>query len=416
MLRIRAEEKALLIWNMEYARAAYISDEELQVIEQWTSGKNSGFSDRLKKLGIVCDSAIPKVKEAIVTAAYKKAPPRSFCAPESLHIELTSRCPFECSQCYKDCSGVDLSYEILFDAVKQADEMNVFQIALGGGEPLVYPYLIPVVAEIRKRGMASSITTSGFGLSNDLLSALKRVGLNHVQISLNGSCREVHSRSRDGYEYGVDALELLKNAKISFGINWVARMDNIDDLINLIEVAKNCRANNVNVLRYKPSPKESYENFCLTFEKLNLLESIIRNTKDINIRVDSAFSNLLCHMNKRTSFFSGCGAGRRFLALDADGYYRPCSHVDMKEESGDLQKVWYHSTNLAMFRSVAEKISEPCLSCRYMNGCFGCRSVVLGQGDDFFSGDRTCAYSQSSTSPSIISSRLSACSACANMA
>lgn len=252
------------------------------------------------------------------------------------------------------------------------------------------PHLVSVVSEIRKCGMASSITTSGFGLTQDMLSELREAGLNHIQISMNGSCEEVHSYSRDGYEHAINALSILKDSDMSFGINWVARMDNIDDFPKFIEEAKRYNACNINILRYKPSSTEEYTELCLSTEKLAFLESTIKNAKDINIKVDSAFSNLLCHMSNRTSFFSGCGAGRRFLALDADGDYRPCSHIDMKEKSSSLRDTWYHSTNLAMFRSVREKVTEPCVSCGYLSGCFGCRAIALRHNEDFYAGDSTC--------------------------
>ena len=169
-------------------------------------------------------------------------------------------------------------------------------------------------------------------------------------------------------------------------------MDNIDDFPNLTEEAKKYNARNINILRYKPSPKEAYANVCLSAEKLIFLEAAIKKTKGISIKVDSAFSNLLCRLNNRTSFFSGCGAGRRFLALDADGYYRPCSHITMKEMSDSLSNTWYNSDNLAMFRSVSERVTEPCASCGYLDGCFGCRAIMLGNKCDFYSGDVNCPF------------------------
>jgi len=392
MSKIRAEENALLIWNAKHARTAWVSEEELIALERWTQGQNNGFSDRLKKLEILCDEDMPTIREAITASANRKAPPRSFCAPESLHIELTSQCPLNCSQCYKTSSMSELSLEFLLDVIDQADKMNVFQIALGGGEPLVYRHLLAVIGGIAKRGMASSITTSGIGLEPCLLGKLRQAGLNHIQISLNGSREEIHARSRDGYAHTINALKLLAHSGISFGINWVARMDNIDDFPQLIDMAKDSRAQNINILRYKPSPKEKFADVDLPPKKLAFLATMMRDAKGITIKVDSAFSNLLCHLNKRTGFFTGCGAGRRFLALDADGCYRPCSHVDLKEQGNNLADVWIHSPNLAMFRSIPQQATEPCRSCKNLPGCCGCRAVVLNQGLDFSSGDKTCVF------------------------
>lgn len=395
MRKFRPEKNALLIWHSEKARTAYISGEELLTLERWAQGENSGFIDRLKNLGLVDDSDKPLIKEVIALSQIKEAPPHAFCAPESLHVELTSYCPLRCPQCYKGQSTTKmLDYKFLLSVIQQANQMQVFQIALGGGEPLAYPKLHLVIEEITRCGMASSITTSGWGLDETMLDVLLRHGLKHIQISLNGSNEKVHSLSRDGYEHAIRALELLKKTEMSYGVNWVARRDNIDDFPNFIQAMKRYNVQNINILRYKPSANEIYKEIYLPHEKMLLLANIIKNTRGIRLKVDSAFAQLLCHLNQNTGFMSGCGAGRRFLALDADGFYRPCSHINMKEKTDDLCHLWYHSKYLNMFRSIGDNIGAPCANCNYLLGCYGCRAVVLGQGGDFFDGDGTCKYSQ----------------------
>ncbi len=398
MIRVRAEENALLIWNREEARTAYISGEELKALERWTHGQNSGFSTRLKNLGLITDGDIPEIKQAINKAVKIKAPPHSFCAPESLHVELTAKCPLQCPQCYKERGTAELPLQTLLDAIRQADEMNVFQIALGGGEPLIYPYLTEAVSEISRRGMASSVTTSGYGLNELFLSRLQCAGLNHIQISLNGSNEVIHSQSRDGFKEGIAALKLLQKSEISYGINWVARADNIDDLPALVELAKGYHACNINILRYKPSQCEEFLAVNPSGEQLDRLARTIKKVKGIHLKVDSAFSNLLCHINGRPGTFSGCGAGRRFLALDVEGCYRPCSHVDklfgenLKEQMDNLSDIWNDSPNLTLFRMLPESIGEPCCFCENLSGCGGCRAIILGQGQDFSAGDSTCRF------------------------
>ncbi|MCL2528406.1 MAG: radical SAM protein [Defluviitaleaceae bacterium] len=420
MNKFRPEENALLIWNPSQARTAYISGEELAALKQWaenaeaigTTGFRRGgnlppaqaiaantqenpatpnpFAERLISLGLITQNDKPAIIKAIKLAETKKPLHNAFSAPESLHIELTSHCPINCPQCYKYGPKTDLSLKFLLDTIRQAGEMEVFQIALGGGEPLIYPHIETVIKEIHSHGMASSITTSGAGLTSNLLTTLTKAGLNHVQISLNGSINEIHAKSRDGFEHGVAALSLLQHTNLSYGINWVARMDNIDDFPALVDLAKAYKAQNINILRYKPSPNESYPTIALSPEKTLLLEKMIKAAKGINLKLDSAFSHLRCKISGRTSFMSGCGAGRRFLALDSTGAYRPCSHVAMKEKSPSLRYTWYYSINLVMFRSLGLLITEPCKNCTYLPSCYGCRAAILGQGDDFYAGDKTC--------------------------
>jgi len=391
---IRPEEKAVLIWNLELARTAYISGEELDALSRWAAGHDNPFSSRLEKLGVISYANKQEVADAIWASSQIKSPPNSFCAPESLHIELTEHCPLSCPMCYKTSTFSELHINFLLDIIRQAGEMKVFQIALGGGEPLLYPRLLTAIQEIARYKMSSTITTSGVGITYERIMELKHAGLNHVQVSLNGSSEAVHSLSRDGFDSGVEALRVLQKTGLSYGVNWVARADNIDDFPQMIEFVKTYDVDNINILRYKPSPSEDYNNTALSAEKSLLLEKYIKDAKGIKIKLDSAFSNLRCKLNGRTSFMSGCGAGRRFLAISACGMYMPCSHVDMKEHPaqhpGYLRHVWYQSKNLAMFRDLGHNISAPCADCIYLHGCYGCRAIMLNQDGDFNAGDSYC--------------------------
>lgn len=390
-ITIRAEENALLIWNERAARTAYVDGKELEALIRWAHGGEEAFADRLMQLGLMRTDLRGEVLMAASKEQLVKAPLRSFSAPESLHIELTERCLLSCPQCYKGKGGEELSGQRLSEILRQAADMKVFQIALGGGEPMVYPGLNKAVGRIKELGMSCSITTSGYGLNAERLSELVDLGANHIQISLNGSCPEIHNRSRDGFQYGEDALKLLCERRsagsITYGINWVARMDNVTDFPALVHYARFHRVHNINILRYKPSPNEDYASQCLTADKQAFLEKCLRSATDIPIKVDSAYSCMLARMNRGTGSFSGCGAGRRFLAVDASGFFRPCSHISMREEEMSLRSVWYGSRNLSAFRELEDKIGQPCRSCAYLNGCRGCRAVVLAQGGEFYAGE-----------------------------
>ena len=389
---VRPEEGAILIWNLGLARTAYISGKELSALSQWAKGADNPFSARLEKMGVISISGRDAVAKAIQLSLKVKSPPNSFYAPESIHIELTEHCPLNCPMCYKTSTASELPIDFLLMVIRQAGEMKVFQIALGGGEPLMYPELVSVVREITHHGMASTITTSGVGLTQELLDSLIHAGLNHIQVSLNGSTEAIHSHSREGFEEGIAALRTLQETRLSYGVNWVARMDNVDDFPEVARLIEGYGANNLNILRYKPSLNEKYNSIALSAEKTFLLEKFINNSKSLCIKLDSAFSNMRCKLNERTSFMSGCGAGRRFLAISACGSYLPCSHVNMKENFASLYDAWHYSEQLEMFRYLGNNISAPCDSCAYLHGCYGCRAIILANENDFCAGDTSCSF------------------------
>ncbi|MCD7936833.1 MAG: radical SAM protein [Tannerellaceae bacterium] len=392
MVKVRVEEQALMLWNRHSGRTAILSGKELETLGRWLAGgKETGFIHRLRELALLPEHDPTGTLHLIQQAGTKKGPLRSLVAPESLHIELTSRCPLQCPQCYKEHGESQLASATLQELIRQADQASVFQIALGGGEPLLYPDLPDVIRAISNRGMAVILTTSGVGLTRQRLDRLMKAGVDHIQVSLNGSTEEVHSKSRQEYNQACQALVLLAETTLSYGINWVARMDNIDDLPALVRLARKYKVSNINILRYKPSPGESYQEIALIPEKQQQLLRTIKEVKDIPLKTDSAYSSLLCFLSNHPGLFTGCGAGRRFMAIDAKGHFRPCSHVPMTEQNNSILDYWYHSSHPDIFRRIEDHITGSCKICQFLPGCRGCRAITSA-GNHFYAGEKDCSF------------------------
>lgn len=75
---------------------------------------------------------------------------------------------------------------------------------------------------------------------------------------------------------------------------------------------------------------------------------MIKEVKNIRLKTDSAYSSLLCYLNNRPGLFAGCGAGRRFMAIDAAGNFRPCSHTTLTQPGNNIMDYWYNSSHLAV--------------------------------------------------------------------
>ncbi len=94
-------------------------------------------------------------------------------------LEPTSECNLKCDGCYRQ--NAPHSHKAL-DDVRQ--ELDVFArlrrsdcISIAGGDPLVYPDIVPLVREIRGRGWKPIINTNGKALTRELLRDLKRAGV-----------------------------------------------------------------------------------------------------------------------------------------------------------------------------------------------------------------------------------------------
>lgn len=100
----------------------------------------------------------------------------------------------------------------LDDYVRILDEVEPFSpiISLFGGEPLLYPDILPLVREIKRRGLTCTVITNG-GRLEQYARELVEAGIDSIAVSIDGP-PDVHNRIRgksDAYakvEAGVRAV------------------------------------------------------------------------------------------------------------------------------------------------------------------------------------------------------------------
>jgi len=94
-------------------------------------------------------------------------------------LEPTARCNLNCYGCYR--KNIKDSHKSM-EQVRH--ELDVFQalrktdcISIAGGEPLLYPNIVELVAEIKSRGLKPIINSNGIALTKELLHDLKSAGV-----------------------------------------------------------------------------------------------------------------------------------------------------------------------------------------------------------------------------------------------
>lgn len=330
---------------------------------------------------------------------YERAPLRSMHAPEMINIELTTRCPLMCPQCYCDLhQGRDMDLELALKYIEQAADLKIPYISLSGGETLVYPHLTELLKSIRDKGLQSAIAISGWGFDVATLQELKNAGVDEIYVSLNGSDSEVNDRSRQGYELALNALRVLQaDRQADYYINWVARNDNALDFPKLVQLAQNLGVKGIVVLESKPDADYALQ-ATLSRENFIMLAEYIKkhDQQTISIEIEPCFSPLRAFIHKRflgnanTGFDKGCGAGRSNMAIDVDGNLLPCRHLLYPEAWKRIEDYWRNSEVLEKLRRFEDHKKEPCRNCYLGKYCIPCRAVADKMEKDLFGGNHYC--------------------------
>jgi SynChlorMet cassette radical SAM/SPASM protein ScmE len=197
----------------------------------------ASFLDDLSQQGFISGQ-----KDGVPCPVHKIDYPDMNDAPKSLDISLTGKCNLHCEYCFyaeEMKSRPDLSVEQWRSFFKELGQLAVHDVCLSGGEVFVRPDLWDLVDIVIVNNMRYSILTNGTLIDEDtpknFEKGKRRKRLNSIQVSIDGSCPEVHDKSRGkgSFERAIRGLRLLKEAGFPVTSRVTVNRYNVDDLENI---------------------------------------------------------------------------------------------------------------------------------------------------------------------------------------
>lgn len=305
--------------------------------------------------------------------------------PLTMQLEITRECPFNCPQCYKmELGQKHMEFDLLKRMIQEGLEQGVQLFVLNGGEPLLYPEFIEALALFKDRKDVSiNCFSSGYGLTEEIIESIKNTPALSFFISMNGSTKEINNLSRQGYEVSLESIHKLQDHGVKFGINWVARRDNLDDFENMLHFCKREGVLQLSVTSNKLAEKKSTVNSALKHEDIVRLGNLIKANPDLNITVEACFPQLTAEMRKLKET-DGCAAGYYNVNISLEGMFLPCTHLYYPEKWDSLLEYWTKSELLKKIRA-----NVFCNNCE--KRCRFCKAMSPKSYIDFATGLQYCA-------------------------
>lgn len=369
------------------------------VLNYISKGFYNPYIEELKKINVNIQDEIFRDKSKLIKAMKLSLDciEYSLPIPNTFNIELTTKCPLRCPQCYcyLDC-GKNIDLEIAKKYIIEAGKLGINYVNLSGGETLAYPYLKEIIACCKENEVKPSIAISGWNFSKELLSELIDNGIEYIFVSLNGSTEEINSKSRDGYGYAINALKILKNSNFhGYFINWVAHNDNIKDFHNMVRLAKYYRAKGICILSAKPDSNDEMKTKP-TIDNFKALGDYIKTFKDdsLELSIENCYSSLRFYVYGDKIIRSSCLAGKTNFSISVNGRFTACRHIEHEEEFDSIKDYWKNSSFLYKLRRSFANPKEPCLSCEYNKKCTPCAAVNYRIYKKLFKGNEFCYVSK----------------------
>jgi pyrroloquinoline quinone biosynthesis protein E len=327
--------------------------------------------------------------------------------PLWLLLELTYRCPLHCVFCYNPTEfaavGAELPTAEWLRVLREARALGAVQLGLSGGEPLARDDLEPIVAEAHALGYYINLITSGVGMTEERIGALKRAGLDHIQLSFQDSTRELNDflSSTRTFELKAKVAELIRRYDYPMVLNVVLHRLNIEHVGEILALAESLGAQYVELAntQYYGWAWLNRAHLLPSRAQLERAEAVTRAFRE---RVGSKMQIYFVVPDYFETRPKACmnGLGSVFLAITPDGTALPCHAARMlpglefpNVRERDVRSIWYESAAFNHFRGEAW-MKEPCRSCPERQRDFGgCRCQAYLLTGDAANADPVCELS-----------------------
>lgn len=154
----------------------------------------------------------------------------------------TRRCNLRCAHCYSSSCDQPAPDELTTDQARiMIDDLAKFGspvLLFSGGEPLMRPDVLELIAHARSAGMRAVLSTNGTLITPKIAGQLSEAGLNYVGVSLDGLA-EVNDRFRGvsgAFEAALAGIRHCRQAGVKVGLRLTMNRRNVSEIDGIFDL------------------------------------------------------------------------------------------------------------------------------------------------------------------------------------
>ncbi len=288
---------------------------------------------------------------------------KPLCGPIQGSLMVTYRCNYNCVMCDFPQKGVERvrAGEQELDTARFRQIIGEFAslgtpgLGFTGGEPMLRADIYDLLSCTRQHKMITHLNTNGYFIDDSAAARLIQIGVDSVNISLDGAQSETHDRIRNhsgAFERATTAVERLNRLRKKQGgalrIKNVAVIDetNIDEIPDLIRLSSELGADCIEFIPRQPLAvadllaERTVPADDLLLSKVDKMVAYISNAAKEGFGIE----NSPAHLQLLRSSFAGlpspvrCRAGYNSLLVDCYGDVFPCfPYIGWGKPAGNIR-------------------------------------------------------------------------------
>jgi len=159
--------------------------------------------------------------------------------PKIIELETSRTCNLKCATCPRNRHPIGPLYLTPDTFSKVVDEISTVQkvYLIGGGEPLLNPYLNEILEIAQKKNIKIGIVTNGTLVTKDIIDRWKEFGIWQVAISLDSFEQELLDKLRPGASVTKvqGAVKSLIDSGIKVGLHTLRYKGNVSEWKSILD-------------------------------------------------------------------------------------------------------------------------------------------------------------------------------------
>jgi putative heme d1 biosynthesis radical SAM protein NirJ2 len=311
-----------------------------------------------------------------------------------------------CDHCYREagCKAEDeLSTAEAKTLLEQIAKAGFKIMIFSGGEPLMRPDIVELVAYATSLGLRSVFGTNGTLLTKELALRLKEAGAMGMGISLDSLDKKKHDEFRKmpgAWDGAVRGMKICREVGLPFQIHTTIMDWNAHEVEAITDFAVEMGAVAHHFFFLVPTGRAvSIEEETLKAEAYeDILTRIMEKQKTVNIELKPTcapqFMRIAKQMGVDMRYSRGCLAGTHYCIIGPKGLVQPCAYLNIP--LGDVRKtpfdeIWRNNEVFNTLRTLDYK--GGCGSCEFKRACGGCRARAAYYNEgDYMAEEPWCLY------------------------
>ena len=271
--------------------------------------------------------------------------------PRVIAWEVTRRCPLHCRHCRAGAANVPYERELSTDEclkvidslVAAAPQTPPPMIIWTGGEPMLRPDILTLVAHATSCGIRSVMAPCGLLVTEERLRALKEAGVMACSFSLDGPDASSHDAFRGvpgAYDNVTRAMRIAHDLGMPFQVNTTVSTLNVDRLEEIYARALELGAAKLDLFFLVPVGRgKAIADYALSPERTRaVLDWAFAKAASGPLAIKETCcpsapalwtSWCAAHPNEKSPRPCGCLGGRGFAFLSHVGDLQTCGFIDV---------------------------------------------------------------------------------------